>query len=183
MKESSKLKRLDLLKRLITNETGKLKFRLKMIYYLDDGIIEDAVGKGLEKLWTLRRNLLDKDDASAAIRYITVVARNEILDWLRRDKKESPTEDQQLGRMKQEATEDRYGEAPDNLPQNTELFKKIEMAMQQLTPRQRELVQYKIYDQMKYSDIAIKMGVSKGTVKASYSQVIKKLKKIIGPVE
>ena len=170
-------KRLENLRKIIIGGTPKLKFRLKMIFYLDDDVIEEGIENGLEKLWTLRRNLLERDDISDSIRYITAIAKNFLLDQIRRSKKHVPI-DENLSRTlsvpEKEVHDKQTGSKID--PKYTEIEKIIETI---LTPRQREILQYKIFDNLSYSDIALELNISKGTVKATYNQVINKLKKFL----
>jgi RNA polymerase sigma factor (sigma-70 family) len=170
-------KRLNNLSKIITEETRKLKFRLKTIYYLDDDVIEDGIEKGLEKLWTLRRNLLERDDISDSLKYITAIAKNFLLDQVRRSKKYVPI-DKNLSETLSVPAKEVHGKQIDSKI-NPE-FAKVEKIIETiLTPRQREILQYKIFDNRSYSDIALELNISKGTVKATYNQVINKLKKFL----
>jgi len=176
--------RLKRLETLIREDFRRLKFRLKMITYLDDDSINDAISHGLEKLLTRRRFLLDKENSTDSIRYVTVVAKNYLIDILRKYSRESRIDDVppdeicippgQLVELEKAMMEEDKKEMK---------LKMIKEVMKQMAPQQREVLFCKAFEEMSYSEIALMLEISTGTVKATYHQAIKKLKKIIATID
>jgi RNA polymerase sigma factor (sigma-70 family) len=178
MNKAQDNKRISMLKELIFKEGPKLKFRLKMTFYLDDDTIEDAIQKGFEKLWTLRRHFLEKDEMTDSIRFIVVVAKNYLLDHIKMSKKKNDLDEKEMAHGILTLEDDGLVKQGEN-PMKISHIKKIEKALLGLTSRQREILQYKIYDGLSYSDIALRMNIKKGTAKSAYHQIIEKLKKLV----
>ena len=60
-----------------------------------------------------------------------------------------------------------------------ELLERFENALQKLPERQREVFCLRYYDEMKYEEISVMLGVDIGGLKASYYHAIKKLTKYL----
>lgn len=100
--------------------------------------------------------------------YLLMIARNACYDYFRQKKEtvcidemeESGTEDSQIARIEDEML--------------------LRQALIGLSPLQREVVILRIYEELKYTEIAKILGCSLSTVKSRYFQGIKKLDKLLG---
>lgn len=100
--------------------------------------------------------------------YLLMIARNTCYDYFRQKKEtvcideieESGTEDSQIARIEDEML--------------------LRQALIGLSPPQREVVILRIYEELKYTEIAKILGCNLSTVKSRYFQGIKKLDRLLG---
>src|SRR5262249_37309661 len=53
----------------------------------------------------------------------------------------------------------------------------VRRAVQSLPPRQRQVLILKVYEEMKFTEVAAAMGISVGTAKAAFFQAVRGLRK------
>lgn len=100
--------------------------------------------------------------------YLLMIARNACYDYFRHKKEtvcideieESGTEDSQIARIENEML--------------------LRQALIDLSPQQREVIILRIYEGLKYTEIAKILGCNLSTVKSRYFQGIKKLDRLLG---
>ena len=157
---------------------------------------EMLVRKYSEQLyWIVRRIVLSHDDAndvlqnsflkawngldsfhgeSKVLTWVSRIAINESLDFLRRNKRAAVGEaslgdgSKALGSVADRLVADSYFDG-------TEVEALLQEAIAQLPDVQRTVFQLRYFDEMKYSDISRLLGTSEGALKASYHIAVKKI--------
>ena len=64
-----------------------------------------------------------------------------------------------------------------------EEIERIRMALQELPPKQRQIVQLRIYQEKKFAEIATELGIPLGTALARMRNALKRLRSLLGPHE
>ena len=145
--------------------------------------------------WIVRRIVLSHDDAndvlqnsflkawngldsfhgeSKVLTWVSRIAINESLDFLRRNKRAAVGEaslgdgSKALGSVADRLVADSYFDG-------TEVEALLQEAIAQLPDVQRTVFQLRYFDEMKYSDISRLLGTSEGALKASYHIAVKKI--------
>jgi RNA polymerase sigma-70 factor (ECF subfamily) len=145
--------------------------------------------------WIVRRIVLSHDDAndvlqnsflkawnaldsfhgeSKVLTWVSRIAINESLDFLRRNKRAAVGEaslgdgSKALGGVADRLVADSYFDG-------TEVEALLQEAIAQLPDVQRTVFQLRYFDEMKYSDISRLLGTSEGALKASYHIAVKKI--------
>lgn len=164
----------------------------------------DTQRKGFEMLvrqyseqlyWIVRRIVLSHDDAndvlqnsflkawngldsfhgeSKVLTWVSRIAINESLDFLRRNKRAAVGE-ASLGDGSKAVSGIADRLVADNYFDGTEVEALLQEAIAQLPDVQRTVFQLRYFDEMKYSDISQLLGTSEGALKASYHIAVKKI--------
>ena len=105
-------------------------------------------------------------------RWMTVIARNLALDFLRKKGRELPLEEEQMTREadKSPAEESGYTETEDSMY--------IEKALSSLNPAEREIIHMKVAGDLTFREIADVMKIPMGTVTWRYRQAVSKLRRL-----
>lgn len=140
----------------------------------DDELVKDCVNQLFLQLWDKRARLQPVLQVRA---YLFTSLRHMILDELSYQDKM----DNAISRISGEtaSSELSYEEIIINVQRDEELKQKLRDAMQQLTPRQKELIQLKFFEGLSYEQIAAQTSQ---TVKTAYNTVydaIKLLRKLL----
>lgn len=140
----------------------------------DDELTKDCINQLFLKLWDRRAKL---DEVREVRGYLFSALRRQILDELAYSKR---LDQALIHKLERDPESDlSYEEILILVEKDQEMKKKIELALQQLTPRQLELIQLRFYEGLSYEEIAKKFNHS---VKTSYNIIydaIKSLKKIL----
>ena len=155
-------------------------------------VFEQAVREYSEQLyWQVRRIVLNHEDAndvvqnaflkawnsldsfhgdSKLVTWLSRIAINEALDFMRRQKTRSmlSTDDDGMQAVARQLEADRYFDGD-------QVEAQLQAAMAQLPDVQRTVFQLRYYDEMKYSEISRITGTSEGALKASYHIAVKKI--------
>jgi len=78
------------------------------------------------------------------------------------------------------AAPDPAGRAPDEELQNSEAMQGLEVAVQELPPRQREAFMLRMFEGLNVAGTATAMGCSEGSVKTHYSRAVHTLREKLG---
>ena len=145
--------------------------------------------------WIVRRIVLSHDDAndvlqnsflkawnaldsfhgeSKVLTWVSRIAINESLDFLRRNKRAA------VGEASRQTVSDADPSVAgallaDNYFDGTETEALLQEAIASLPDVQRTVFQLRYFDEMKYSDISQLLGTSEGALKASYHIAVKKI--------
>lgn len=121
-----------------------------------EDVAEDAVQEVFIKLWLNKEKLLKVDNFNA---YLNSVVRNHIFNYLRKTAIEQKFL-LKLADSKRQKNENTF----DNLSYN-ELQSLIHKAVSELPPQQKKVYTLSRIDGLKHEEIAVKMGISRHTVK------------------
>ena len=134
----------------------------KIVLNHDDA--DDVVQNTFLKAW----NALDSFEGdSKVLTWLSRIAINESLDFLRRNKQRQTVSDADpsvAGAL-----------LADNYFDGTETEALLQDAIASLPDVQRTVFQLRYFDEMKYSDISQLLGTSEGALKASYHIAVKKI--------
>ncbi len=158
------------------------KAALKEIYEAYNGYIfhlflsltgnhQDAEDLGIEffiKLWNLGDKYIP---GSGHRRWLTVIARNQALDFLRSRGRELPLEAEEMAVHIDKASgeDNAYDEVIENMS--------VQEALAGLEPSEREIVHMKVIGQLTFRHIAGILNIPMGTVTWRYQQAVKKLRR------
>ena len=136
------------------------------------GNYQDAEDLSIEffiKLWNLGAQYAP---GGGHRRWMTVIARNLALDYLRRKGREIPVADEQMSQEtdKNPVEEPGYTETEDAMY--------VEKALASLNPAEREIVNMKILGDLTFRDIADVLKIPMGTVTWRYRQAVSKLRRL-----
>lgn len=148
-----------------------IRFGLKI--NADDELVKDCVNQIFLNLWDKRERLPPVNNVRA---YVMTSLRRCMLDQLNYLNKTNTALNQMIA---EEGNELSYEEIMINLQQDEELKHKLSLAIQQLTPRQMELIQLRFFEGLSYDQIAEKTSQ---TVKTAYNTIydaIKALRKLL----
>jgi RNA polymerase sigma-70 factor, ECF subfamily len=105
--------------------------------------------------------------------WIYRIARNSVIDHYRTQKKTVPIEDAfDLGE------DDRTIEEHDNLI----ALGRVKEFMKSLTPRQREIITLRIWEELSYREIADRLDTTEDAAKMAFSRAMKELREKCGPL-
>jgi len=145
----------------------------RFVYYkifnkeVTEDIVSDVFYKALEKIGSYNP---EKGPFSA---WLYQIARNTIIDKYRTRKEVDNIEDYfDLGEL------DRTEEKIDA----QELLKKVSHHLATLTPRQREIVTLRVWEELSYREIALIVGSTENAVKMSFSRTIREIRSTMGPL-
>ncbi|SEW19002.1 RNA polymerase sigma-70 factor, ECF subfamily [Chitinophaga sp. YR573] len=149
-----------------------IRFGLKICG--DDELVKDCVNQLFLQLWDKRAKMQPVIQVRA---YLFTTLRHLILDELSYLDKM----DNAIIRMSGEAAPNElsYEEIIINVQHDEELKRKLHAAMQQLTHRQKELIQLKFFDGLSYEQIAAHTSQSVKTAYNTIYDAIKQLRKLL----
>ena len=118
------------------------------------------------KIWMARESLVDVKDFKA---YLFVISKNRAINALKKSLAD-------LERMKKYASEVSFNEQPEDEDNDQLPFTLIDEAIDQLSPRQKEIFLLHRYERYSYREIAEQLGIGKESVKTHLSLAIKSIK-------
>lgn len=122
------------------------------------------------KIWMTRESLVEVKDFKA---YLFVISKNRAINALKKSLAD-------LERMKKYAIEVPFNELPDEDDDNDQLpFTLIDEAIDQLTPRQKEIFLLHRHERYSYREISEQLGIGKESVKTHLSLAVKSIKQHI----
>ncbi len=138
------------------------------------GQSEDAADLTQEVMLKIWKHLDSFQGRSKLYTWIYLIATNEGLAFLEIKKKKSTISlDSELyaGAVQIAASQDMDGEDDQ---------KRLQYALDQLPPKQRQVFLLRYYDEMPYSDMSEVLGTSEGALKASYHHAVHKIQASLG---
>ena len=118
------------------------------------------------KIWMTRESLVDVKDFKA---YLFVISKNRAINALKKSLAD-------LERMKKYASEVPFNEQPEDEDNDQLPFTLIDEAIDQLSPRQKEIFLLHRYERYSYREISEQLGIGKESVKTHLSLAIKSIK-------
>jgi RNA polymerase sigma factor (sigma-70 family) len=149
-----------------------IRFGLKI--NADDELVKDCVNQVFLNLWDKRERLPKVENVNA---YVMTSLKRCMLDQLTYLNKTNIALNHLLA--EEHTSELSYEQILINVQNDDELKHKLRIALQQLTPRQMELIQLKFFEGLSYDQIAEKTSQ---TVKTAYNTIydaIKSLRKLL----
>ncbi len=133
----------------------------------DRALAEDAVQQAFIRLLGRGRT----DDVASIKAFLRVVVRNEASRLLAARRPARPVENVDL----------RLLEGPDASAEHREEQGRIESALRQLPPDQREVVHLKVYEQLSFVEIARLLAIPQNTAASRYRYAIAHLREFLEP--
>lgn len=122
------------------------------------------------KIWMTRESLIEVKDFKA---YLFVISKNRAINALKKSLAD-------LERMKKYAIEVPFNEQPDEDDDNDQLpFTLIDEAIDQLSPRQKEIFLLHRHERYSYREISEQLGIGMESVKTHLSLAVKSIKQHI----
>ena len=118
------------------------------------------------KIWMTRESLVDVKDFKA---YLFVISKNRAINALKKSLAD-------LERMKKYASEVPFNEQPEDEDNDQLPFTLIDEAIDQLSPRQKEIFLLHRHERYSYREISEQLGINKESVKTHLSLAIKSIK-------
>lgn len=149
-----------------------IRFGLKM--GIDDDLVKDCINQMFLNLWEKRTRLNTVENVRP---YLFTTLRHIILDELSHLNKIGAAIEKKL--YEDEQDELPYEEIIIRMQQDDELKRKLQQAIEKLTPRQIELIRLKFFEGLTYEQIA---GRTSQSVKTAYNTIydaIKMLRKLL----
>ncbi|RAJ06634.1 RNA polymerase sigma-70 factor (ECF subfamily) [Chitinophaga skermanii] len=140
----------------------------------DDELVKDCINQLFLMLWDKRQSLPDVQQVRS---YLFTCLRRQLLDELAYRSKMDAAHEQFSEEIPRKELS--YEEIIINVQQDEELKQKLHLALEQLSPRQKELIRLKFFEGMSYEQIAEQ---TTQTIKTAYNTVydaIKQLRKIL----
>mgnify|MGYP006266340867 CR=1 FL=1 len=144
----------------------------RMLYYhirrmvLDHADADDVLQNTLLKAW---RNLDSFRGDSALRTWLYRIATNEALTHLRQQQRRAYSD------VKDLQDDARYSHGPSGDPDGEAIQRKLLAAIATLPDRQRAVFNLRYFDELPYAEIARILGVTEGSLKASYHHAVKKI--------
>ncbi|MFI1773036.1 RNA polymerase sigma factor [Thalassobellus citreus] len=136
-------------------------------YTHDKMSAEDVVQQAFINLWNDREKL---DDIRSPKNYLYAIAYNRYIDSIKKKKKQTRL----LDVVYEKALRDRVEDDNEALEKR---IKKMNLIIDSLPPRCKEIIRMNKIDGIKYRDIASTLGISIKTVEAQMSIAFKKIRK------
>lgn len=141
---------------------------IKMVF--DHYDADDAVQEAFIKIWNKKEQMKEADKLKS---WVFKIVSNEALQTLRtRKRKNFLFQRNTLG-----DEQEKYAIATHPFFSGDEIQKKFYKAMTALSGQQRNIFVMKYFEEMKYNEISEVTGLAVGTLKATYHQSVKKIKK------
>lgn len=137
-------------------------YRIAYRFLEDDAEAKDAVQDLLIKLWNQRGHL---DGVSNLQAYSFTLIKNLCIDRIRKRSK------QINGYMPE-----KIDEPPENSVYSRETLRRTLMLMDQLPPKQKEILRLRVFENLEYEEIAKRMGLSQINARVQLSIARKTLK-------
>ena len=137
-------------------------YRIAYRFLEDDAEAKDAVQDLLIKLWNQREHL---DVISNLQAYSFTLIKNLCIDRIRKRSK------QVNGDMPE-----KIDEPPENSVYSRETLRRTLMLMEQLPPKQKEILRLRVFENLEYEEIANRMGLSQINARVQLSIARKTLK-------
>lgn len=137
-------------------------YRIAYRFLEDDAEAKDAVQDLLIKLWNQRGHL---DGVSNLQAYSFTLIKNLCIDRIRKRSK------QINGYMPE-----KIDEPPENSVYSRETLRRTLMLMEQLPPKQKEILRLRVFENLEYEEIAKRMGLSQINARVQLSIARKTLK-------
>ena len=118
------------------------------------------------KIWMTRESLVEVKDFKA---YLFVISKNRAINALKKSLAD-------LERMKKYASEVPFNEQPEDEDNDQLPFTLIDEAIDQLSPRQKEIFLLHRHERYSYREISEQLGIGKESVKTHLSLAIKSIK-------
>ena len=133
---------------------------------IDKVITSEIVQDVFLKIWMTRESLVDVKDFKA---YLFVISKNRAINALKKSLAD-------LERMKKYASEVPFNEQLEDDDNEQLPFTLIDEAIDQLSPRQKEIFLLHRHERYSYREISEKLGIGKESVKTHLSLAIKSIK-------
>ena len=145
-------------------------FRIAMRYLENSDDASDAVQDLFVKLWNSRDTL---DSVSSPRAYSYTLMRNLCIDRIRRSGRIVP--ESQMPERAASAT-------PDSETSGREALRRTLRCIETLPPRQRQILQMRVFEELEYDEIASRLGMSEINARVQLSLARKTLKNKIKEV-
>ena len=132
-------------------------------------LAEDAVQELFVRLWE-RRASVDEGQPLAA--YLFTMLKHLLIDMIRRNRSNLFLIEHNMEVLDIACDDDAAAQAGDSM------HAVFAQAFGMLSPRQQQIVRYKITERLSNADIAERMGISVNTVKVQYYNSVKRLRKL-----
>ena len=143
--------------------------RLCCVYLRDMGLAEDAVQETFIKVYI---NLHRYSTSYTFGQWVYTIARNTFIDFVRRRQEDLPIDDRFTSPASSAPTPE---ESVINLQQRTQ----IEHYLERLTPRYRQLILMRFFEEYSYEEIAAKLSLPLGTVKTQIHRAREQMCRLI----
>ncbi|MFG1610039.1 RNA polymerase sigma factor [Actinoplanes sp. NPDC049265] len=153
---------------LVPDCTPALRRYVRRLLPGDEHRADDIVQETLLRAW---RNVAVLAEARSPQAWLSRVARNLVIDWVRRHAARPHEVDEDLWAVEQPADE-RYDTALDRAV--------LVGALQRLPPIQREILILVHYQDRTHTDVASALGVPAGTVKSRVHYATRELRRVLG---
>jgi RNA polymerase sigma factor (sigma-70 family) len=127
---------------------------------------DDVLQNTFIKIW---KGLAGFRETSGLFTWMYRIATNEAITFLKtRQRERSMIADDPDDQIKNRLKSDPYFNGD-------EIFEKLQLAIEELPPKQKIVFQMKYFDEMTYEDIGKVLGTSVGALKASYFHAVRKI--------
>lgn len=149
--------------------------RSGVVYCQDSEAARDAANEVFCNLWKNRGKLAEVSNVKA---YLSTIYRNQLITYFRRQKASR----ERLKAWKEgiETSQIPYEQILINSQSDTEQKEKVKRAVQLLSPKQKEYLEYKYFLGLSYEEIIEKTGVSMKTLYNTIHEAVKILRENLG---
>lgn len=150
---------------ILANYQEKLYWHIRRMVLVHEDA-DDVLQNTFIKIW---KGLPGFRETSGLFTWMYRIATNEAITFLKTRQREramiaDDPDDTIKGRLKSDPYFD-----------GDELFEKLQLAIENLPPKQKIVFQMKYFDEMTYEDMAKILGTSVGALKASYFHAVRKI--------
>ena len=140
----------------------------------EDELVKDCVTQLFLQLWDKKEALPPVQNVRAYL--FTTLKRLMLNEWSNRSKMDNAVQKMKTTMSLEELS---YEEMIIHVQQNEETKRKLHQALQQLTPRQMELIRLKFFEELSYEEIAAQTSQSIKTAYNTVYDAIKLLRKLL----
>jgi RNA polymerase sigma factor (sigma-70 family) len=149
-----------------------IRFGLKICG--DDELVKDCINQLFLNLWDKRKSLNPVENVRA---YLFTILKHAIADELKHHYTVNNALQKKL--QQDQWSELSYEEIVTKVQQDEELSRKLQVAIQQLTPKQIELIKLKFFDGLSYEQISLQTSQSIKTAYNTVYDAIRMLRKLL----
>lgn len=151
-------------------------FRAGVRWCADSSLVEECIQEVFLDLWVYRQSL---GDIHSLENYLKIALRRRIFKRLKRIDPLSISDNFDMESIPSVLVTDSYEDILIQQQTNEQTRQRLAAALEELSPKQREIIHLKYFEELSYKEITERTGVEIGTLYKLLHDAIKKLKNIL----
>lgn len=151
-------------------------FRAGVRWCADSSLVEECIQEVFLDLWVYRQSI---GDIISLENYLKIALRRRIFKRLKRIDPLSISDNFDMESIPSVLVTDSYEDILIQQQTNEQTRQRLAAALEELSPKQREIIHLKYFEELSYKEITERTGVEIGTLYKLLHDAIKKLKNIL----